>query len=114
MSEADYPFALFSSQDRVDSFTPQTIRKITGHPPEIPVEEVNSDTFFQGLTQEQEWYGQAEHQTVAQYKSLFKILKENLHGLKVYKLGKIQVDIYIVGTLETGEVLGVSTKAVET
>jgi hypothetical protein len=37
-----------------------------------------------------------------------------LHDVKVFKLGKTQVEIYIVGISSTGEVIGVSTKAVET
>jgi hypothetical protein len=114
ISEADYPFEVFSSSDKTDSLTPQSIRKITHHGPKTPVESVNLKSFFRALTEEQQWYGPAERKTAAQYKSLLKILQDNLHDLKVFKLGKTQVDIYIVGISSTGEVIGVSTRAVET
>ena len=114
ISEADYPFEVFSSSEKADSLTPQSIRRITHHGPKTPVESVNPKSFFRALTEEQEWYGPAEHKAAAQYKSLLKIMQDNLHEVKVFKLGKTQVDIYIVGISSTGEVIGVSTRAVET
>lgn len=114
VSEADYPFEVFSSSDKADALTPQYLRRITHHGPKTPVESVNPKSFFRALTEEQQWYGPAERKTAAQYKFLLKIMQDNLHDVKVFKLGKTQVEIYIVGISSTGEVIGVSTKAVET
>lgn len=42
------------------------------------------------------------------------LLEENLHDLKVFKLGRIRLDIYAVGIDRNGNPLGIKTQAVET
>ena len=45
---------------------------------------------------------------------LQKLLEENLRELKVFRIGRIQLDIFVVGIDKSGSLIGVSTKAVET
>ncbi len=40
--------------------------------------------------------------------------EKNLRNLKVFKVGKIQLDIYVVGLDAENRLLGIKTKAVET
>ena len=48
------------------------------------------------------------------YQQLVATLKQHLTHLKVYRLGEIQLDIYIVGQAPNSHLAGVTTKAVET
>ncbi len=40
--------------------------------------------------------------------------EKNLRDLKVFKIGKIQIDVYVVGLDAEDNLLGIETKAVET
>ncbi len=42
------------------------------------------------------------------------LLENNLKGLKVFKIGKIQLDVYVVGIDAEGKLTGIKTNAVET
>lgn len=115
MSESDYPFEVFlwNSLGK-DALTTEKLLQQTNHPQDTPVEVKDCDSFFKRATQEQNWYGLEEQKTVKKYQNLVKILKDNLADIKVYRIGAIDIDIYIVGKTQSGDLVGLSTKVVET
>jgi GTPase len=72
------------------------------------------DDFFAIATQEEDWHDQEERETVQRFHNLVSILKQNLSQLQVYRVGSIDIDAYIVGVTDGGELAGLSTKLVET
>jgi hypothetical protein len=42
------------------------------------------------------------------------LLEGNLRDLRVFKVGRIELDIYVVGINSEGILMGIKTKAVET
>jgi len=96
MSESDYPFELIR-WDRRTEITSEFIRSITGEPTDYPIQETDFDTFLGG-----------------RYQKLAQLLKANLSNLKVYKVGRINMPVYIVGRSPEGSWLGLSTQVVET
>jgi hypothetical protein len=115
MSESEAPFEPFY-WEAVDKGTidPKSLLQKTGHPQNTPVEVVDLDCFFQVATAEQEWHSPEERQTVKKLNELVETLKHNLSEIKVYRVGKRNIDIYIVGKMSGGDYAGVSTKVVET
>jgi hypothetical protein len=113
MSESDYPFEVFFWV-AVAPMTPETVLKQTGHPQDTPVEVVEFDRFFRSATTPEDWHTAEEQETVAKYRALVETLKANLSNLEVYRLGTIEIDVYIVGQTPTGYSAGLSTKVVET
>jgi hypothetical protein len=81
---------------------------------ETPVEEKDFTDFFARLIEFQDWYGDEEKMNTEKYILLKRLLEENLKDLKVFKIGKIQLDIYVVGLDLENRLLGIKTKAVET
>ena len=79
-----------------------------------PVEERDFEDFFKRLTAMQEWFGDEETLAANKFSELKELLLKNLKDVKVFKVGKIQVDIYIVGLNFESFLAGVWTKAVET
>lgn len=79
-----------------------------------PVEERDFEDFFRRLTEMQEWFGDEETATANKFFELKEFLLKNLKDLKVFKVGNIEVDIYIVGLNSENVLAGVWTKAVET
>lgn len=79
-----------------------------------PVEEREFEDFFKRLTAMQEWFGDEEKATANKFSELKELLLKNLKDVKVFKVGKIEVDIYIIGLNSESILAGVWTKAVET
>jgi hypothetical protein len=78
------------------------------------IEEVSFETFFARLTEERDWYGNREKSIAKRFAELQSLLEEYLRDLKVIRKGRIQIDIYVVGTDADGNTAGFQTKAVET
>jgi hypothetical protein len=51
---------------------------------------------------------------VQRFQNLVSVLKQNLSQLQVYRVGNIEIDVYIVGVTDGGGLAGLSTKLVET
>lgn len=111
ISETDsevFPFA----GKRAQEVSAETILKQIGR--NEPVEERSFEDFFKRLTEIQEWFGDEETRTANRFSELKEILVKNLREIKVFKVGRIEVDIFIVGLDENSILKGVWTKAVET
>ena len=78
------------------------------------LETVNAKQFFVRLTAEKDWFGEREKQTARRFSVLQKLLEENLRDLNAFKVGHIQVEIYVVGLDADNNLVGIKTKAVET
>jgi hypothetical protein len=113
MSEADYPFEVFLWDD-LTSITPEELCSHTGHSPDTTVEVMGVDEFFKPAVSEEDWHNEEEAAEVKRYQALLAALQQNLKDIQVCRLGKVEVDIYIIGITASGHLLGLSTKAVET
>src|SRR4051812_7456596 len=94
-SESDAPWEVFSWGKAEGELTPDKMKqlaKVKG-----PVQEVPVAAFFRDLTTEQDWFGPEEKATAAKYRGLQKAVESSLTGAKVYKVGKRQVGVYVVG-----------------
>jgi GTPase len=75
---------------------------------------VSVNDFFAISTKEEDWHDQEERETVKRFQNRVSVLKQNLSQLQVFRVGSIDIDAYIVGVTDGGELAGVSTKLVET
>lgn len=78
------------------------------------VEERDFTELFRRLTGIQDWFAAEELENVRKFNELKRLLEDNLRDLKVFKIGKIEIDIYIVGLDQQNILTGIQTKAVET
>jgi len=72
------------------------------------------DDFFAIATQEEDWHHEEERETVKLFQNLVSVLKQKLSQLQVYRVGSIDISVYIVGVALGGGLTGLSTKLVET
>ncbi|MGD9563516.1 MAG: nuclease A inhibitor family protein [Pyrinomonadaceae bacterium] len=70
--------------------------------------------FFARLTKERDWHGDSERRSVRRFMELEMLLAANLEKLRMFRLGHIQVEIFVLGYDAKGSVCGIQTKAVET
>ena len=113
ISETDAIVLPFDGQ-QVQSVSREAILEQTENAPDAPVEERGFTEFFARLIEIQDWFGDEERKTAEKYLLLKKLLEKHLRDLKVYKIGKVQIDIYIVGLDAENKLTGIKTKAVET
>jgi hypothetical protein len=114
MSESEYPFEVINWGSKCEPLTTQKILQITNHSQDELVEEVELEYFFKNIAFEQEWHDEHQKQEVVKFQTLLNILKNNLKEIQVYRVGTTNIDVYIIGKTSTDELIGLSTKAIET
>lgn len=112
-SESSYPFTPFhwKVQEKLNS---EIILQKTGRPSSCVVEVISLDKFFRRATTEQDWHNEQERAEVRQYQNLVETLLTHLHDIQVYRIGEVEIDVYIVGRTVSGDLAGLHTKVVET
>jgi hypothetical protein len=115
MSESDYPFEVFVWDNTEDSgITKGEILRLTDGVPADTIEERGLDDFFHTATMDQDWHKEKDKETVAKFRNLVSVLKENLEDIKVFRIGSLYIDVYIAGRAPSGNIAGVSTKQMQT
>jgi hypothetical protein len=104
-SESDSPFEIFRWDPSKGTFSAQALAALRKKEKKPRIQEVAVDDFFAAL---------ADSEDAARFKNLQTILTKNLSDLKVFRIGSIQVDIYIVGRNTEGLWLGLHTTSIET
>jgi hypothetical protein len=113
MSETDAPFAPVRWETQGE-LTPDAVRQLTRHDEPTPVEVVSADDFFRAAVAEPDWKGADELATARRFQALLRLLHEKLADLRAYRVGQIELDVYVVGRAPSGNWLGLSTRVVET
>jgi hypothetical protein len=112
MSEADYPFEVFDWGKAEP--TPEFLRGLDNSAADSPVETRTAAQFFRAATSEPDWKGAQELAVAKRFQALLRLLEENLSDLKVFRVGTINIPVYVAGRSASGAWLGVSTRVVET
>lgn len=110
-SESDYPFEVFVWEDV--ELTPEKILELTNYPPATSIEEVELDYFFRNVAGEKDWHDKIQKENVAKFQNLVQVIKDNLADIRTYRIGTIEVNVYIVGKTNNG-LAGLATKVIET
>jgi len=113
ISETDAEISPFVGS-QTEAVTKEEILSQTKSTSDEPVEEKNFDELFARLTEIQDWFGDEEKQMAQKFADLRDLLKNNLRDLKVFKIGKIELNVYVVGLDAENKLTGIKTKAVET
>ncbi|MCA1568143.1 MAG: nuclease A inhibitor family protein [Acidobacteria bacterium] len=113
MSESDYPVEVIRL-DGSEQLSPDYLRKAAGADSSAAVEESNLDEFFRIPAGEQEWKGEEQLVEGRKYQRLRQLLEDTLTGIKVYRVGEINIGVYVAGMSAEGHWLGISTRVVET
>lgn len=113
MSESDYPFDVVQWTDAAEP-TDEHLRNVSHAERDAEVERQRIDHFFRVAVQEAEWKSETELTKAKKFQRLVEVLKENLHNLRVYRIGSRDMRVLIVGKSSSGSWIGLSTRVVET
>ena len=111
MSEADHPFEPLRLDGEPDA---ARLRELAGAGADAPVTTQSLEEFFRAAASEPTWKGAEELATARRFQALVRALEENLSEIKVYKVGRINLPVYVLGRSPQGNWLGLSTRVVET
>ncbi|HEV7893521.1 MAG TPA: nuclease A inhibitor family protein [Pyrinomonadaceae bacterium] len=112
MSESDYPFEVFA-WDGAEP-TREFLRGLACLDSSAVMETRGAREFFRAAASEPEWKGEDELALARRFQSLLRLLETSLTDLKVYRVGAIDIKVYVAGRAPSGNYLGVSTRVVET
>ena len=113
ISETDAEIFPFSG-NKAELVSVEEILKQTESAADTAVEERDFNEFFARLTEMQDWFGDEETAIANKFAELKKLLEDNLRDVQVFKIGKIKLDIYVVGLDVESNLMGIKTKSVET
>ncbi len=116
ISESDAAFEPFvwKTNEPVNNVSAENVLKLAGEKPDAKFAEKTLDEFFKQPTEMQDWFGDEEKAQIEKYFKLKELLSTKLKNNKVFKVGDMEINIYIVGIDHEGNLAGVKTKAVET
>jgi len=104
-SETDAPLEPFAWKAAGDKLADAQLLQLAGAEEGTAVEQTTLDDFFRTVP--------PEHK--AKFDQLAKVLKEQLSGIKVYRVGdEAEKEVYIVGKTKDGQWAGLKTTVVET
>lgn len=113
MSESDYPFEILYL-DGKDGLSYERLRELAGSPSNAPIETRSLEDFSRSTIYYAGVKDGPEARPVESPESLFRLLKENLRELRVYRIGEINIPVYIIGQSAEGNWIGLSTRVIET
>lgn len=116
-SESDRPLSVVAWE--VSDLTLETLRQQLSLPPDSPIEERTVESFFDRVTCDSPavtcaWQGADAEILSRQYRALRELLTTQLTNLKVYRVGQVEIDVYVLGQYIPGTYVGVTTQVVET
>ena len=115
LSESDYPFTYFFHTGPAPTpLTVSAFRSVVGIPADSAVEEISIDDFFARHIERVDPSDPAAVALVPRYVNLRESIRNALRHPRVFRVGRIAITCYIVGTDRSANIVGLTTVAIET
>ncbi|AUX40955.1 hypothetical protein SOCE26_023570 [Sorangium cellulosum] len=111
-SESDHPLRPLRWDG--DAPSPAALLVAQGLGPETPVEVTTAGELFAPVLEPPEGAGDAALADAARYRRLVDLLQHHLTDLRVYRAGRVDIDVILLGRHVSGAWLGLGTRVVET
>ena len=109
LSESEYPFEVMTWEQGIE-LTSTALFK--GEDRCIDTNTLGD--FLAPAIATEDWYDAEELEQVRRYQALLHAIESTLTQVQVFRLGEVDVDIYIVGKTPSGDIVGLKTRAIET
>mgnify|MGYP003462035775 CR=1 FL=1 len=113
VSETDALFE-YVSFPKIGELSAANVARAAGIDTSAPATVSDHESFFRRLVENKDWFGPKEKEQTKRFKKLKELLEKELTDIKVFRFGKIRIDILIVGKNVEGKVEGLRTYSVET
>lgn len=113
-SEGDYPLeVVYYAAVSVNPITPEKVLSLTGNSLQEQVEVVELTYFFRNVIKPTHAATNLNDST-ARFQALQTFLEQYLPDMKVYKIGKRTIDVYLLSKLPEEKLIGLKTTVIET
>ena len=112
VSESDYPFEVITWERGVEMTPTALFKELTVT--DLMIETMTLADFFAPVLTIEDWYEKEELATVDRYTDLVRSIESNLTEVQVFRLGEIEITVYIIGKTPDGDIVGLKTQSVET
>ncbi|PZO36084.1 MAG: nuclease [Pseudanabaena frigida] len=109
-SESEYPLEPFSWESA--TLSPETILERSLQPLDTPIESVTLEDFFAPVVTDQDWYDDEDREIAQRFRDLQGLIA-TLENVQVFRVGTVEIDVYIVGAIGS-DLVGLKTTVVET
>jgi Nuclease A inhibitor-like protein len=89
-------------------------RMYNGIKPETVITEISFDDFFKPLIRIKDCFGEEEKKWAEDSQKLKNLLAENAKDFQIFKVGLIEIDVFVFGKAEECRWVGLKTKVIET
>ena len=115
-SESDYPVVVFHPATPSGSalLTVDQFRAIVGAPADVGIENPTYASVLDPRTELADWMDDGQIATAKQFQVVRAALEKNLTQLQVFRVGRISIDVYVIGRDACGELVGVKSTVIET
>jgi hypothetical protein len=115
MSESDNPFEIVSfPSDKLTALTPEAVVNAVGKTAGTKVEQQEIDYFFRNQTQDLPEHTADDKARTQRFRELVTLLKKQLNEVAVFRIGETQIEAYILGKMQEGNIGGLKTLLIET
>jgi hypothetical protein len=112
MSETDAAWQVYPL--KTDEPVMEQLVTIANMPPAVEVEIRDWESFLQHATTVQDWMSDDEKATVVRYQALKTYVNATLTEVQVYRLGAVELSVFVVGVTANCDIIALATQAVET
>ncbi|MCY7369180.1 MAG: nuclease A inhibitor family protein [Chamaesiphon sp.] len=111
-SESDYPFEIVTWEPGIELTPTDLFSNI--YDTDLAIKSITLTDLLEPVLTIEDWYEQAELALVDQYTNLLDSINTNLSEVQVFRVGEVEIDIYIIGKTPTGDIIGLKTRSIET
>jgi hypothetical protein len=111
-SESDYPFEIVTWDRNVEMTPTALFSKLED--PHVAIGSITLNDLFAPVLTVEDWYEEEELAQVKRYQNLLHAIESNLSDVQVFRIGEVEIAIYIVGKTPDGDPIGLKTHVVET
>ncbi|MCU0447494.1 MAG: nuclease A inhibitor family protein [Microscillaceae bacterium] len=112
-SESDEPFTAIIWHDLPPNLDNETVRKALDLSNDTPIASQSLESFLAKFVIIQDWFGDYEIQNAHKFQVLLTELPKLLTQIQVFKIGRIEIEVFILGKFESTW-LGLQSRLIQT
>ena len=109
-SESEYPLEPFVWEST--TLSSENILERSLKPSDTPIEAIALEDFFAPVVTDEDWFEDEDRAIAQRYRDMQGLIA-TLENVQVYKVGKVEIDVYIVGAIDP-DLVGLKTTVIET
>ncbi len=114
-SESDEKIEYFEMEfSTTQKLSTADFRMFNGIKPETVITELSFDDFFKPLIKIEDWFGDEEKKWAQYSLKLKNLLSEKAKDFQIFKVGTVEIEVFLFGKAEECKWVGLKTKVIET